>query len=161
MIAWRTLVAVPAVLALGLAFFAWRNWHYNGLFSVFGGTQLNIMVLWQPGMPFAAVVPKWIDSVLMVITVHDPPQFDWKSLPVLFGAAVAPLAVIGVPRLRDVPALPALFFLAAISAAFVARGWAYAGRFSVHIIGVTCALAVIGIQRSVTWEKVTERTGLT
>jgi hypothetical protein len=147
MIAWRTLVAVPAVLALGLAFFAWRNWHYNGLFSVFGGTQLNIMVLWQPGMPFAAVVPKWVDSVLMVITVHDPPQFDWKSLPVLFGAAVAPLAVLGIPRLREVPALPALFFLAAISAAFVARGWAYQGRFSVHIIGVTCALAVIGIQR--------------
>jgi hypothetical protein len=65
----------------------------------------------------------------------------------LFGAAVAPLAVIGVPRLRDVPALPALFFLAAISAAFVARGWAYQGRFSVHIIGVTCALTVISIQR--------------
>ena len=56
----------------------------------------------------------------MVITVHDPPEFDWKSLPVSFGAVVAPLAVIGVPRLRDVPALPALFFLAAISAAFVA-----------------------------------------
>jgi hypothetical protein len=147
LIAWRTLVAVPAVLALGLVFFAWRNWHYNGFFSVFGGTQLNIMALWQPGMPFAAVVPKWIDSVLMVITVRDPPQFDWKSLPVLFGAAVAPLAVLGVPRLREVPALPALFFLAAISAAFVARGFAYAGRFSVHIIGVTCALAVIGIQR--------------
>jgi hypothetical protein len=147
MIAWRTLVAVPAVLALGLAFFAWRNWHYNGSFSVFGGTSLNILALWQPGMPFAAVVPKWIDSVLMVVTVRDPPRFDWKSLPVLFGAAVAPLAVIGVPRLRDVPALPALFFLAAISAAFVARGWAYQGRFSIHIIGVTSALTVIGIQR--------------
>jgi hypothetical protein len=147
MIAWRTLVTVPAVLALGLAFFAWRNWYYNGSFSVFGGTQLNIMVLWQPGMPFAAVVPKWIDSVLMVITVHDPPQFDWKSLPVLFGAVVAPLAVLGVPRLREVPALPALFFLAAISAAFVARGFAYPGRFSVHVIGVTCVLAVIGIER--------------
>jgi hypothetical protein len=147
MISWRTLVAVPAVLALGLVFFAWRNWYYNGSFSVFGGTQLNIMVLWQPGMPFSAVVPKWIDSVLMVVTVRDPPQFDWKSLPVLFGAVVAPLAVLGVPRLREVPALPALFFLAAISAAFVARGFAYAGRFSVHVIGVTCVLAVIGIER--------------
>jgi hypothetical protein len=147
MIAWRTLVAVPVVLALGLAFFAWRNWHYNGSFSVFGGSSLQVLALWQPGMSLAAVVPRWIDSVLMVITVRDPPRFDWKSLPVLFGAAAAPLAVVGVPRLRDVPALPALFFLAAISAAFVARGSAYPGRFSVHIIGVTCALAVIGIQR--------------
>jgi len=146
-IAWRTLVAVPAVLALGLLFFAWRNWHFNGSFSLFSGTQLQMLALWQPGMSLAAVVPRWIDSVLMVITLHDPPQFDWKSLPVLFGAAVAPLAVVGVPRLRDVPALPALFFLVAISAAFVARGSAYSGRFSVHIIGVTCALAVIGVER--------------
>src|SRR6476620_962015 len=98
-------------------------------------------------MPFAAVVPKWIDSMPMVITVHDPPQFDWKSLPVLFGAVVAPLAVLVFPRLRELPALPAPFFMAAISAAFVARGWAYQGRFSVHIIGVTCALAVVSIQR--------------
>jgi hypothetical protein len=52
-----------------------------------------------------------------------------------------------VPRLRDVPALPVLFFLVGISAAFVARGWTYQGRFSVHIIGVTCALAVCGIER--------------
>jgi hypothetical protein len=106
-----------------------------------------VLALWQPGMSLAAVVPRWIGSVLMVITVHDPPQFDWKSLPVLFGAAVAPLAVVGVPRLRNVPALPALFFLVAISAAFVARGSAYPGRFSVHIIGITCALAVIGVER--------------
>jgi hypothetical protein len=146
-IAWHTLVAVPAVLALGLLLFAWRNWHYNGSFSLFAGSQLNMLALWRPGMSFAAVVPRWIDSVLMVVTVHDPPQFDWKSLPVLFGAVVAPLTVLGIPRLRDVPALPALFFLAAISAAFVARGSAYAGRFSVHVIGVTCALAVVGVER--------------
>jgi len=146
-IAWRTFVTVPAVLGLGLLLFAWRNWHFNGSFSVFSGTQLNMLALWQPGMSFAAVVPRWVASVLMVITVHDPPQFDWKSLPVLVGAVVAPLAVVGVPRLRDVPALPALFFLVAISAAFVARGSAYPGRFSVHIIGVTCALAVIGVDR--------------
>jgi hypothetical protein len=148
-VSWRTLVTVPAVLGLGLTLFAWRNWHFNGVFSVFNGTQLNIMVLWQPGMSFAAVVPKWIGSVLMVVTVHDPPQFDWKSLPVLFGALVAPLAVLGIPRLRDVPALPALFFLAAISQALVARGWAYQGRFSIHVIGVTCALTVIGLERLV------------
>ena len=147
MIALRTLVTVPAVLALGLLCFAWRNWHFNGSFSLFGGTQLQMLALWQPGMSLATVVPRWIGSVLMVITVHDPPRFDWKSLPVLFGAAVAPLAVLGVARLREVPALPALFFLAAISAAFVARGSAYPGRFSVHIIGVTCVLTVIGIQR--------------
>jgi hypothetical protein len=60
----------------------------------------------------------------MVITVRDPPRFDWKSLPVLFGAAVAPLAVVGVPRLREVPALPALFF----SWRFPRRSWRAAPR---------------------------------
>ena len=110
---------------MGLAFFAWRNWYFNGVFSVFHGTQRNIVALWQPGMSFGAVMAKWLDSVLMVLTVHDPPAFDWKALPVLLGALVALLAVVGVPRLRDVPALPALFFLVGISAAFVARGWTY------------------------------------
>jgi hypothetical protein len=105
------------------------------------------MVLWQPGTTFGALLAKFADSVALVVTMHDPPRLDWKSVPVMAGAVVAPLAIIGVARLRDVPALPALFFLAAISAAFVARGWAYEGRFSVHVIGVTCALAVIGVER--------------
>jgi hypothetical protein len=148
-IAWRTVVAVPPVLGLGLLLFAWRNWHFNGVFSVFYGTQRNIVALWQPGMSFGTVLARWLDSVLMVLTVHDPPMFDWRSLPVLAGAVVAPLAVLGVPRLRDVPALPALFFLVGISSAFVARGWTYQGRFSVHVIGITCALAVMGIERLV------------
>ena len=146
-IAWRTVLVVPAVLALGLLFFAWRNWHFNGVFNVFHGTQLTIVGIWQPGMTFFQVVPKWIDSVLMVITVHDPPAFDWKSLPVLAGAMVAPLAVLGVPRLRELPAVAPLFFLVGISAAFVARGWAYQGRFSAHVIGITCALTVMGVDR--------------
>jgi hypothetical protein len=156
-IAWRTALTVPLVLAMGLAFFAWRNWYFNGVFSVFHGTQRNIVALWQPGMSFGAVMAKWLDSVLMVLTVHDPPAFDWKALPVLLGALVAPLAVVGVPRLRDVPALPVLFFLVGISSAFVARGWTYQGRFSVHIIGVTCALAVCGIERLVRQSRPTRR----
>jgi hypothetical protein len=146
-IAWRTALVVPLVLAMGVAFLAWRNWYFNGVFSVFHGTQRNIVALWQPGMSFGAVMARWLDSVLMVLTVHDPPAFDWKALPVLLGALVALLAVVGVPRLRDVPALPVLFFLVGISAAFVARGWTYQGRFSAHVIGVTCALTVCGIER--------------
>ena len=153
-------MAVPAVLALGLVFFAWRNWHYNGFFSVFGGTQLNIMALWQPGMPFAAVVPKWIDSVLMVITVHDPPQFDWKSLPVLFGAAVAPLAVLGVPRLREVPAsravLPGGYFGGVRGEGLGVPGPLFRSHHRCDLrAGRHWHPAIV------TWEKVTERTGLT
>jgi len=146
-IAWRTVLVVPAVLGVGLLCFAWRNWHFNGVFSVFYGTQRNTLALWQPGMSLGAVMATWLDSVLMVLTVHDPPVFDWKSLPVSGGAVVALLAVLGVPRLRYVPALPVCFFLVGISAAFVARGWTYQGRFSVHVIAITCALMVMGVER--------------
>jgi hypothetical protein len=145
MVAWRTVLVVPAVLGAGLTFFAWRNWHYSGVFSVFYGTQRNIVALWQPGMPFNAVLAKMMDSVWMVLSVHDPAMFDWRALPVLVGAIAAPLAILGVPRLREIPAVPVLFFLIGISAAFIARGWTYQGRFSVHIIGITCALAVSAV----------------
>jgi hypothetical protein len=82
-----------------------------------------------------------------VLTVNDPPRFDWRALPVLAGAAAAVLAVLGIPRFRDLPAAAVLFFLAGISAAFVARGWAYPGRFSVHVIGITCALTACAAAR--------------
>src|SRR5204863_3018619 len=85
-IAWRTSVTVSVVLVAGVLFFAWRNWHFNGVFSVFHGTQRYVVGIWKPGMSFVDVVPAWLSSLLMVITVRDPPVFDWKSLPVIIGA---------------------------------------------------------------------------
>jgi hypothetical protein len=37
-----------------------------------------------------------------------------------------------------------LFFFASIAGAFVAAGWTYTGRFSVHVMPITCALTVCG-----------------
>jgi hypothetical protein len=141
-IVWRTAFAVPTALALGLLLFAWRTWHYTGVFSLFYGTQRQLLAIWQPGISAGAALGRGLASAMMVLTVNDPPRFDWRALPVIAGAAAAVMAVAGVPRLRDLPAAPTFFFLAGISAAFVARGSAYPGRFSVHIIGVTCALTV-------------------
>jgi hypothetical protein len=141
-VAWRTAVTVPLVLAVGVVLFAWRTWHYTGIFSVFYGTQRQLLAIWQPGMSAGTALVRGLGSVMMVLTVNDPAQFDWRALPVLGGAATAVLAVLGLPRFRDLPAAPTFFFLAGISSAFVARGSAYSGRFSVHIIGVTCALTV-------------------
>jgi hypothetical protein len=141
-VAWRTAVTVPAVIVIGLMLFAWRTWHYTGVFSPFYGTQRELLAIWQPGMSAGAALVRGLASAMMVLTVNDPARFDWRALPVMAGAAAAVLAVLGVPRFRDLPAAPTFFFLAGISAAFVARGSAYAGRFSVHVIAITCALAV-------------------
>jgi hypothetical protein len=82
---------------------------------------------------------------MMVLTVNDPPRFDVYALPILAGALVALLSLAGVPRLRDLPAAAVLFFFASIASAFVAAGWAYTGRFSVHVMPIACALAVSGV----------------
>lgn len=140
----REPLIVIAVLAAGVLAFAWRTWHYTGVFSVFYGTQRDLLAIWQPGMPIATVLSRIAGSVMMVLTVNDPPRFDWYALPVLAGALIAVLAALRLGRLRDVPTRLVLFFVASIAGAFVARGSAYAGRFSVHAIPVTSALVVCG-----------------
>jgi hypothetical protein len=143
--AWRTAIGVPAIIGIGLLCFAWRTWYYTGVFGLFEGTLRNKLAIWQPGMALGTVAYRMGESVLLVLTVNDPPRFDLYALPVLIGAAVSVLAVLGVPRLRDLPAAAVLFFFVGISSALIVRGSAYPGRFSVHILPITCALAVSGV----------------
>jgi hypothetical protein len=144
---WRTAIAIVGIIAAGLLFFAWRTYHYTGVFSLFYGTQRYIVAIWQPGMPMRTVLERLTRSVLEVLTVNDPPRFDPIALPVLGGALVAVLSLAGVPRLRDLPATAVLFFVASIAGSFVASGWAYPGRFSVHILPSTCALTACAVAR--------------
>lgn len=141
-VSWRTATIIPAVIGLGLLFFAWRTWHYTGVFSVFHGTQRHIVAIWQPEMPLRTVAYWMAYNVMYILTANDPPRVDIYTSPLLIGAVVAGLSMLGVPRLRDLPAAAVLFFFAAIAGAFVARGWAYTGRFSVHVMPIACALAV-------------------
>jgi hypothetical protein len=126
-------------------FFAWRTFHYTGVFSLFYGTQRYQMAIWQPGMPIRTALGRLAHSLLMVLTVNDPPRFDVYALPVVSGAAVAIFSAAGVPRLRELPAAAVLFFFASIAGAFVAYGSAYPGRFSIHVLPITCALATCGV----------------
>ena len=141
---WREAAIIAAVVAAGVLLFAWRTWHYTGVFSVFYGTQRDLLAIRQPGMRPTTVIAGMLDSVWMVLSVNDPARFDVYALPVLAGAAVAVLAALRVPRLSAVPPRLVLFFLASIAGAFIARGSAYPGRFSVHVIPIACALAVCG-----------------
>ena len=138
---------MPAIISLGVLGLAWRTWHYTGVFSPFYGTSRSVVAIWQPGAPIAETLQRINPSVMTVLTVNEPPRFDVYALPVMIGAAVAVMSVAGTPGLRDLPAPAVLFFFAAIDSAFVAAGWAYPGRFSIHILPITCALAVCGTAR--------------
>ena len=141
-IRWRQPLVVLATLAVGVLLFAWRTWHYTGVFSLFYGTQWRLLGIWQPGMPIATILRRMASSVAMVLTVNDPPRFDVFAVPVLAGTVGAALAAGRAWRFRSVPVPLVIFFATSIAGALVARGSAYPGRFSVHVIPVACAIAV-------------------
>ena len=139
-ISWPTAAAVVVAVGVGVLLFAWRTWYYTGVFSVFYGTQRDLLSLWQPGMALGTLLERMAGSVMMVLTMNDPARFDPYSLPLLIGAGVSLLGVAGVPKLRELPLAPLVFCLVALSGALVTRGSAYSGRFSIHMIAVTCAV---------------------
>jgi len=135
----RVVVGVASVIALALVLFAARTYHFTGVFSILHGTTWRNHALWEAG-PAAM-----LSSLMMVLTFNDPPRFAWYALPLLIGAVVAIASLLNVKGLRDVPMALSVFFAVAMSGALVARGVAYAGRFSVHLLGAGCALTVCAI----------------
>jgi hypothetical protein len=141
--AWRpVLIVVPAVLAIGMTLFALRTWYYTGHFSIFYGTQAATLRIWKEGMPPIEVARQMIDSVLMVATTTDPPSYHNGALPIIAGFAISVAALSGVGVVGRLPLPLIAFTLAAFSGALVARGTAYSGRFSVHVIGAAVAATV-------------------
>lgn len=139
------LIVIPGAIALGMILFAWRTWFYTGFFSIFYGTQAATLAVWKPGMPAGEVVRAMIDSVAMVATTVDPPAYHNGALPILAGLALSVGALSGVSFLGRLPLAPVAFTLAAFSSALVARGTAYSGRFSVHVVGATVAVVMCAI----------------
>jgi hypothetical protein len=140
--AWRPAVIVVSTIAAGATLLALRNWYFTGEFSLFAGTQRNLLAIWQPGTSIRTGLERTVDSVLMMLTVNDPPRFDPFAIPVLLGALAAAAALVSRTIQRVVPLPASLFFLCGMAGAFVARGSAYPGRFSLHLLGVTCALSI-------------------
>jgi len=125
--------------------FTMRTYHYTGVFSMLHGTTWGNHALWRPGQPMLEAASGMLSSLMMVLTFNDPPRFAIYALPLLIGAAVAVAAMANVKPLRNVPLALVAFFLVACSGALAARGVAYAGRFSVHLLGAGCALTVCAI----------------
>jgi len=149
-VSWKAAAAALGVIALALVLFAARTYHYTGVFSVVHGTTWRNHALWQPGQPLSQIAAAMGSSLMMVLTFNDPPRFAWYAVPLLFGALVAVAAMLRIRMFRDVPLALAAFFLVACSGALAARGVAYAGRFSMHLLGAGVALSVCAIAAIVT-----------
>ena len=143
---WRpAVIAVPAALAIGMGLFALRTWHYTGEFSLFFGTQAGARAVWQPGMSFRDAASAALSSVMMVATTTDPPRFHTGAVPILAGAALSVMAFAGAPFVRRLPLALTVFTIAGFASALLARGSAYSGRFSVHVVGATVAVLTAAI----------------
>ena len=137
---WRIVIAIGGALAIGGVLFAWRTWYYTGVFSLFHGTQRESLAVWKAGMAWPDALRAMGSSLLMVLTGQDPPRLAWPTAPLLGGALVAAASLLGVPVVRRAPLPVVLFFLAGCAGALVTRGWAYEGRFSLHLYGSASAL---------------------
>lgn len=149
-ISWTAAGGAIGTIALALTLFAARTYHYTGIFSVLHGTTWLNHALWESGQPLSEIAAAMGSSLMMVLTFNDPPRFAWYAVPLLIGALVAVAAMSGHKLFHRVPLALAAFFLVACSGALVARGVAYAGRFSVHLLGAGCALTVCAIASIVT-----------
>ena len=141
------LLAIIGGIAVAMWLFTWRTYHYTGRLDMFFGTQAGHLAVWNAEKPVVENVSNILGSLAMVITMTDPPTLDVRAVPVVGGMLVATLGLIGVPTLRAMPLGASALVLSGVAGALVARGTAYPGRFSVHLIpgAVTlfvCALAV-------------------
>jgi hypothetical protein len=151
---WRSLpkrhvAAYLACIAGGGVALMVRTWLYLGQFSLFAGTsRLHNATGLGVDMASFASVAAWksaLESVAMIITVQDPPGLNPRAVLVIGGVCCALLALVQAPIVRRLPLTLVLFCLAALSGGFVARGVAYPGRFSLHLIPVAVAVIVSSV----------------
>lgn len=152
-VSWNALAGIAGVIVIAMTLFTIRTYHYTGVLSMLHGTTWGNHVLYRPGQPIGDAAAGMLSSLMMVLTFNDPPRFAIYALPLLAGAFVALAAMMNVKVFRDVPLALAAFFLVTCSGALAARGVAYAGRFSVHLLGAGCALTVCAIASLVTTAK--------
>ena len=137
--------SVGAAVILGILLFMARTHYYTGVFSIVEGTQAGHLSVWQPPDGGGSIAANVLGSIGMVLTMSDPPRADPRAIPIVTGALAALGGLAGFGRLRRLPLNAVVLCLAGLSGTLVARGSAYPGRFSVNLIPVTVALAVMAL----------------
>jgi hypothetical protein len=145
----KPVASVMLAVAASIHGLALRTYYYTGVYDPFYGTARDHLSTVQPGDSLGTTVRNMIDSVLVLVTMQDPPRFDVRAVLVLAGCAVALLALLRLPRFRDLPFAPVAWCLAGLSGALFARGTSYVGRFSIHLIPVAVALVTCAAARAV------------
>jgi len=149
--AWFPRVSRPAALgvlggaAIGLWLFTARTYYYTEVPSMLHGTTAMLNSVWRDSTGPADLAARLASSLMMLLTINDPPRFDPRALPVMAGFAAALLAIARVGVFARLPLTVVLFAIAGVAGAFVARGTAYPGRFSIHLIPVNVALTVCAV----------------
>jgi hypothetical protein len=142
-----TIAIVIAAIGIGLLLFAWRTYHYTGVFSVSLGTALdpgrgNARMLWANAASMRERMASVYGSVMMVLTTTDPPRIHNGAVPLVAAAMLSVVAVTGVGPLGALPFTAVLFMLSSLAGSLVSRGTAYPGRFSIHIVGASATVVV-------------------
>ena len=146
--------AAAYLICIGVAVtaFAARTWYYTGVWSVFAGTTrehnaTGLALTWG-SLASGDTWRRAAESVLMIVTVQDPPRFDIRAVLVVAGVIAAAGAVLNAPFLRRLPLSLVVCCLGAIVGGLVARGVAYPGRFSLHLIPMAVALSVCAVTQA-------------
>lgn len=142
-------LSVLGGLAIAMWLFTWRTYHYTGFLDMFYGTQATDRAVWKPDDSFAQGLSHVVGSVMMVVTMSDPPTFDVRAIPVFGGMLAALAGVLGVGGLRRLPLGASMLALAGLTGAVVARGSAYPGRFSLHLIPASVAIFMCAVSITV------------
>jgi len=148
---WLPRASRPAALgvlggaALGLWLFTARTYYYTEVPSMLHGTTAMLNSVWRDSTGVGDLAGRLASSLMMLLTINDPPRFDVRALPVMAGFAIALLGIARVGVLARLPLPVVLFAIAGVAGAFVARGTAYPGRFSIHLIPVNVALTVCAL----------------
>jgi hypothetical protein len=133
------MAGVLTSVAVALHLYSLRAWYYSGVYSMFFGSSSNNNTMWKLG---ESLWQSMLTSVLMMLTMNDPPRFEVRTLPLLLGAAVSVLACLRVWRFGRLPLSAVAFCLAGVSSALVVRGDSYIVRFSLHLIPIAVVVCV-------------------
>lgn len=144
---WQAALTFAATFASGVLFFAWRTWHYTGVFSLFHGTSLKVNDTGlRPWTLFdGAVWGRIGHSLQATVFMNEPPRPDPRVIFVAGGGAVAVLSLIWHRLASRVPAMAVIAAAGGTLGAFLAHAHGYPGRFTIHLLPFACALAMAGI----------------